>query len=319
MNLIQNNGRSSRSVQVCIKIAVSAWMLSLVFRGIFLSDILRHTDVDQIIVRTVLGLLLSVFLVYSIWNVEKLLNTFREKDCKQSFLYAIYYAASVALCFNPMDNAYNEVTAFHRVIGIGILDNTDVSKRINDFNLWFILFAVSFVLFYLFINDLQQQKKTEDAKKVEMFLDHYMILANCILVLRGISFFQKETNASEFPFVACFVLLIALAAQLYIFLKIDRFISANDFGKIGMIGAAAALSLSIVLFDGIKETEFLCTMVVCTAVMLLLCVVARKTIDRVWLVAGLSAGVLVFFQSAAANVHLYRNAAYSQSIWGILL
>lgn len=289
MHAIADFIKNSRIIRTFAKLFASGWILFLILGMLFTEEYQEYASKAQIFSQSALFSVLAVFLCYTICNVEKMVHALSVSTHKGSFLYAFFYASSLTLIFNPLDHANNEVVEFNRVIGMGILDNMDVSRRISNFQQWFLYFAVFFVLFYLFANYLHQRKKSDEAKKAEEFLDHFMILANCCLVLRSILYFHRETNTPSYDFLSMLILLIALVVQLYVFLQLDRWMSAGNWGKLGFIGAATVYSVSIILTGGVSTSRAMVLLIMWAVGMLLLCFASK----RIPLSAMLSAGVLV--------------------------
>lgn len=106
----------------------------------------------EIALKAFFAVLLGVSLCYVIFKIELLWAIFRSTEKKAGMSYAIFFAAITAMLFNPMDPTRNHVTEFNRIIGSGILSDVDVSKRISNFNFWYILFGLTFIGFFLLCN-----------------------------------------------------------------------------------------------------------------------------------------------------------------------
>lgn len=289
INFIQKN----KNIPIITKSVVSVWLLYLIFGSLFTAIPPKAENIINLIVHTTLIVVLAAFLCYTVWNIEKLIAAFKESNHKNSLFYALFHATSITLFFNPLDAVSTEIKSFNRVIGSGITSNVDVSRRISNFNNWFILFAVSFVLFYLFSNYVLHKDKSEEIKKVESFLDHYIILANCSLLLRCITYFQKETDTTDCNFIFTLVLLIDVVAQLYVFLGLDRYMSVDKFGKLGFLGASLAYTISIIFFGSVLTENLLCILLAYAALMFVFCFVGKKIINSVVFSNTLTAGVLL--------------------------
>lgn len=293
MNIPINPSKKYPFVQMGIKLIISLCVICSIFSSMLEQIYLIKTDTMLYVIHLGLVSALVALLCYAVFHIENLVKTFRQADHKISFLYGLYYGFSVTLAFNPLDNSNIEVVSFKRVIGDGILGNVDVSRRISNFNHWFILFAVSFILFYLLVNEVRQRQKSEDIQKAETFLDNYMILANCCLVFRGIAYFQSETGEGSCNFISLLIMLIALVAQVYILLRLDRWISVENWGKLGIIGVSASYSVSIFFSGKIIEWEILAYLIVYAAVICFFCFASKKFMRSNFISALLNAGVVV--------------------------
>ena len=190
--------------------------------------------------NAITALLLSIGLCYCIVFFDKIYGVNKNTTNKsQGIIAAVYLAVSTVLIFNPLEAIRNEIIQFKRVLGQGMMWNADVSRRTSNFILWFIVFAAAFGLFYLLINYIKQSKEHPDAKKIIHFLDHFMIVAFCTLVLRCITYFQDEAIVSSvFYFTHSAIMLIVLITAAYICIGLYKKISITDYSKIHFVLAS---------------------------------------------------------------------------------
>ena len=201
----------------------------------------------EMLIAVVLTLLMGLAMCYSIFNIEKLLGKFLGSKEREGFLTALYFSVSSVLLYNPLEAISIEVSKFSRVIGAGLIANVDVSKRTGNFNHWFILFAAAFVLFYLLSNSIFKKDMTEDAKKVAGFIKNYMVLANCCLLLRIITYFNDETASTNtvYYFTSYVVMIVALIGICYIVLNLDKKVSLKNYLRLNVTGLAISLPFAI--------------------------------------------------------------------------
>ena len=190
----------------------------------------------------------------------------------------------------------NEVSVFKRVIGTGIAANVDVSKRIQNFNGWFILFTISFLLFWFWMNDLLQKKKSQNALKIISFTDHFIVLANCSLLLRCITYFQDNRSAMNvtFYFSSEVIQLLMLVVLVYVLMGRDRTIDADVFAQ--MLFIVGAVSYPIAIFTALELEEgraVLGVMMICILFILLLCKFATGMIQSVLCKNAVMSSVLI--------------------------
>lgn len=198
-------------------------------------------------VRIVCFLLLSTILCYAFINIKKLYTAYKNSERKKGFLYALYFSVFFTLLVNPLGGRLNQVSKFKRVIGQGLAHNTDISKRINNFSLWFLIFGIAYIIFYLLANYLHAKDKGDEVKKVNKFLDQYMVLANVTLLLRCITYFNDApVDGVVYYFSAMLVLLIAVVAIAYIGLNLEKNITADSYAKLMIIVACLSHFISII-------------------------------------------------------------------------
>ena len=74
---------------------------------------------------------------------SKIMNIYIEsKQIKKNhvFWFSIYFSIFFSLFYNPLLVRINKVTKFNRIIGMGIISDVDVTKRIRNFSVWFFIF-----------------------------------------------------------------------------------------------------------------------------------------------------------------------------------
>ena len=198
--------------------------------------------------NVIFSILLIFALCYSVFKFENLYHHYTISIKKQGIWYAVYFSVSFILIYNPIHAVRNEVTEFNRVIGNALAGNVDVSKRVNNFSHWFILFGVSFVLFFLLMNYLlQKDRGGEECRKAVAFLDNLIVVANVNLALRCITYFyDQENGAAVFHYSSYFIMVAMIAVFAYIALKLEQIITADMYAKFMMIGFSAAYSIAFI-------------------------------------------------------------------------
>lgn len=229
-------------------------------------------SISELLVKVGFLLILWAALSYTIFNIEILLKEFRSAEKKAGLPYAVFFSAILAMEFQPMNSDRNQMTEFSRVIGIGMMEGVDVSKRISNFNRWFLLFGVSFIGFYLLFNSLHRKSKSKEAEKVQCFLDHFIILADCGLLIKCINYFDKTAEATSIFSLSEYVMLMVVGmGAAYMVFHLDRHISAEGFGQLCFIGAALSYPLMVLLAREWEEGRVLLgVMAVLAAAILLL-------------------------------------------------
>lgn len=193
-------------------------------------------------------LLLALALAYAIYKFEDLIILFSHSGRKEGLSYAIFLSVTATLFYNPLDTWRNQITEFSRVIGIGVVNGVDATKRASNFSLWYLFWGITFICFFLLANALHKKEKSESCRKAEQFLDHFMILANCVLLFRCITFFAEDTNTeSVFHFSHSVTLLVVIMALSYILGRLDRHLSVEGFGKLCFSGTAISYPLAVIV------------------------------------------------------------------------
>lgn len=204
-------------------------------------------SVFELIITVVFSLLMGMALCYSVIRFEKLYALFCDAKKKDGLWMALYFSVSFVLLNNPLETIKNEVSEFGRVIGNGIVNNVDVSKRIGNFTNWFILFAISFVLFYLLSNYIFHKNMREDGRKAADFLKNYMVLANCCLLLRCITYFNDESGtAAVYYFTDYAVMMAAIIAVAYIVMGLEAKISIKDYARLHFAAVSVSFPIAII-------------------------------------------------------------------------
>ncbi len=202
----------------------------------------------ELFVELLFVIIINLFLSYAVLNVEKLVKGFRYTNKCQGILYTLYFTVYTVLFFNPMDSLRTEVKGFDRIIGTGLISGDDVSKRISNFNYWFICLAVFFVLFYLLANYFKTKQFSEENKMMIKFLDNLIILANVILGIKCISYFYHESlEVKFFDYSENFIISLILMGFVYILLDLEKKINVEQFIKLLVSSWMLSYPLAILL------------------------------------------------------------------------
>lgn len=200
----------------------------------------------ELLVKLLIVFIIACSLLYTIINFKKVFEVFQRTEKKQGFLYALYFSIYLTLIFNPLDSDFTGVAVFNRVIGKSLIDGVDVSKRIRNFNGWFICLAVLFSLFFLLANYIKSKDYSEENRRVIKFLDNVIILANVIQGFRCITFFYEEAQeTSIFYFSDYLIIAILLMGMAYISLSLEKKLSVDMYAQLLISGAMLSYPLTI--------------------------------------------------------------------------
>lgn len=203
-------------------------------------------NVLELAFELIFALSLAMSLCFTIIRFESIYEIFKNTKSKQGLLYAIYFAMSLVLMFNPLDSAKNEVDEFSRIIGAGLMGNVDVAKRISNFNYWFLCFAIAIVLFFMLANFLKTRNYGKEGKKVMRFLDGLIVLANVNLVFRCMTYFADESaSETEFYYSSAIIALIVIMAVAYLALGMEYKVPSEDYLKLVIIVASLSYPVAI--------------------------------------------------------------------------
>lgn len=183
--------------------------------------------------RLLIVILLSIILCYGIFNLETIYSCYVENRSKIGILYGLYFSVYVIFLFDPMEQLRTTVTAYTREMGVGLLANYDISRVIENFFRWFILFAILFVMYFLISNFFLVQERNEEQHKIISFLNKVIVLANTNLLLRAITFFYDEEHFDVSFYYSSFILIsIIIFALIYIVFNLDRYITSKSYYQI---------------------------------------------------------------------------------------
>ena len=235
----------------------------------------------ELAVKGLFTLLTAIALGISVVRFERIYSAF-VKGKRQGFSYALFFAGSLILMYNPIDSSKTEVLDFSRVIGEGLNANVDVSRRIDNFNHWFIAFGIVFVLFYMLANYCLKELKTEDQKITAAFLSDFMVLANCNLILRCITYFKD--GASERPafyYSQGIILLISITVICYWIFSLDRYVNPELFEQLIVISFCLSAALAVFRGKGLGRGRVVLGITVMAVFgVLVLCRFAGKYISK---------------------------------------
>lgn len=183
------------------------------------------------------------------WLVEKrFFGSFFNSEKKKGFWYAFYIALHLAMLYNPLERTRNEVTRFSRVIGAGFNAGIDVSRRISNFNRWFLLFCVLLLLFCIAVNHLMQRELYGEHLRTAVLLDRLIVIANVVAVFRYLTYFYDESQTTTVFYYGDTLLMgILLLGFVYIALGLGEKICLENFEALHVIGWMLAFPVTMVL------------------------------------------------------------------------
>lgn len=235
-------------------------------------------------------LMIAVALCFTVLWFENIFIVFKDSEKKQGFLYALYFSVYTTLYFNPLDSVQNEVTEFKRIIGEGMTAGVDVSKRISNFNHWFLVFVITFSLFFMLANYIKDKELTDENKKAMNFLDNVIVVANVILGLRCVAFFYKRYwRTPIFHYSDTIITLIIFLLIAYILLDLGSRISLEKMEALMLSGWNLALPAAVIITHAWTDGRVLAGLQVFLSIFIVL-VVKYSKIDweQTWISSGLN-------------------------------
>lgn len=161
---------------------------------------------------------------------------------------SLFWGLTVMLWVNPLESDRVAVDSFDRQIGPGIVQNSDVSKIISNFNKWFLLLIMVFAVCYVILNLVRVTRNR--SKEVWEYIQKWLPFAYVALVLKCINYFYtllNEGDGSAF-FSGNLVALILFMLLVYYITDAEKLIPFSMLEKIliGSIGCSIPFAM---LFD----------------------------------------------------------------------
>lgn len=202
----------------------------------------------SMLIDSIFAALIVLSLCYTVVKFEKVYASFKEIHSGNAVLYALFFSAYGAFLFCPTNPKLNGVSDFNRTFGIGFIANTDVTKRIDNFSFWFLCFAVTFILLYIFFNHYHTRQLSAEANKALKISKDIIIIADIIIALKAITFFSYEQmTVPAFSYSDYMLFLFALIPEAYIFLHLDKKISTNTYTMLVILGLIISYPISILV------------------------------------------------------------------------
>lgn len=149
---------------------------------------------------------------------------------KGQLWYSIYFAITLCLLFNPLEQNRNEITSFKRLIGPGVLQNVDVAKRVSNFSVWFLIFAITFIVIYILVGCFLSREYNSEERKVLEFISNFLVIGNINLFLQCMNYFTNESSEERsFPYITYLIMIFLLCAMGYLCFRLNKAISAENF------------------------------------------------------------------------------------------
>lgn len=235
------------------------------------------------------GILLSI-LCYVIFHITAMFQTFRQTKQKRGLLYALSLASFFSLSLSPLNNERTEVTSFDRVFGHGLIRNFDCSSVIQNFTVFFSFFAITFLLFWLFINNWKAKEQTAEQTVAMRFLDNIVLVFFVMLFFRLLTFFQSPTS----PYSIYLVALILTATAAYLVLRLDRFWEFKQHLKLLICGLSLGYPLNVLLGLSGNSTTLIFAQTFSLLFVISIVAVLSKLVDPSLYLSGLTSGSIVF-------------------------
>lgn len=237
------------------KAVIYLGLAGIVFYLLLTNDEFRRIGNYEKLIRLVSVAFLLWALYLLVRNFGEIWRSFVDSRYASGHAYAIYFALTlVPFLFNPLEPHSLAVKRFDRVIGQGIANNVDVSRRINNFTVWVILLAAVFFAALLIANYYLQCDKDGHSEESGFFND-FIVVAACESVFNISHFFyEEETSGFSYRFSHYIVLLIVIAGASYRFLQLNRTFSKEAFLKacfcIASIGVPVTITFNPLMGHG---------------------------------------------------------------------
>ncbi len=202
----------------------------------------------QLYISVLIALVLGLIFCFSVINFEMLYFAFSCTEQKKGFWYAVFFSVYTVMMFNPLETVRNEAEKFDRVIGAGLNAGIDVSKRVSNFSCWFIFLTILFVMYYLLANYLKGKEYKDENKKIISFLDNMIVIANVILGLRCITYFNSQLqDINIFYYTDYFLALVLCITTGYVLFSLGNKISVDKYVAINISAWLLCLPIAIVV------------------------------------------------------------------------
>lgn len=173
---------------------------------------------------------LSCIIFYVVICFERIYVVYRKNRKNGVWLYALYFSLLTVFSQNPIAETHTQLLDFKRIIGHGVDEGVDVSRRIANFNWWFLCLAGSYIVFFLFFNDVKHKCKTNRQTQMMGHLDNIVVLADVLLGLRSFSFFSSSNYITDWLMYSDYILFaVIVLGNIYILFQMDKKIECNDF------------------------------------------------------------------------------------------
>lgn len=150
------------------------------------------------------------------------------------------------MLLSPTDTDHISVKSFERFIGLGIAKNWNVSKVVRNFYCWFLLFAVSCVIFLFTLEYLQRRNPQIRARGSWKLLDGSALSAFVVILFRMFSFFWK---LNSFSFGYFFILSIFVLDVIYCYSGLEKRVDIEKYTLIKIVSMAVSF-IAAVIYPG---------------------------------------------------------------------
>lgn len=218
------------------------------FSTVFAESYLLTGILAKTLINLFFLLILLSLLCYAVYNIDTLFANYKHTEKKQGALWSLFLSFVFILWFNPLLRDRIIVSEFQRSIGDGILSDWDVSKVISNYTNWFIVFALSLIIFYLLMNYVKNKPYTTEQVKAFEYLDILLSISLVQLIYVGLRYYLLQpVGLREFSYSVYFIYLLMTVIAGYITFRLDEKVSFDSFLKavFSLFGISIPLALSI--------------------------------------------------------------------------
>lgn len=187
----------------------------------------------ELIMRILITLAFSIFLIYILWNLESLYREFILAEEKKGLSTAVLMAIFMILQYNPLNEGKTQVKEFKRVFGNGFISNFDSNQVIINFNGWFIIFLVAMGCFALLMHHIRSKSYSKEEEEAWNNFDKLLPVAYVSLIFRSIMYFSDQAvGNSVFRYSTSIISLFMIFNVTYVIMRFSRKINYNMYSRL---------------------------------------------------------------------------------------
>lgn len=167
----------------------------------------------------------------------------KQKPEKKNCFISILLSGALIMLLPPTDADRISVEKFERFLGLGVANNWNVSKVVNNFYGWFLLFTVLSVIILFALEYLLRRDPQIKDRESWRSLDRSALAAFIVILFRAFAYFWR---LNSFSFGYYFILSIFVLDVVFCYSGLEKRINLEQYTLLKWISMAVSFTAAVV-------------------------------------------------------------------------
>lgn len=166
----------------------------------------------------------------------------------EEFFVSLFFGIVAMMWMNPLAAERVTINSFDRKIGPGIVQNSDVAKIVSNFNKWFFILVLVWLVFYMALSLIRE--KGQKSEEVWSYILRWLPFAYITLILKCFHFFSTQLGEKDGrDFFACNLAALLLLVILIYYLAEGQKLLPFSFVERSLVASLSCAIPAAILFD----------------------------------------------------------------------